>query len=154
MTSRSENATAAGFTLIEMIVVMAILGLIMVLVTVNGTAVSPATHARAAVEAISGALRTARSEAVRGNRSVEVTIDLSERSYRRGAGPTETLPNDLSLALLTSRDELVAGAVGGIRFNPDGSSSGGRISIAGGSRMWWVGIDWLSGRVSIAEKLH
>jgi len=150
MTSRSE--TAAGFTLIEMIVVIAILGLMMVLVSVNGTPVSPATHARAAAEAISGALRTARSEAVTDNRGVEVTIDLTRRSYRLGAAPAVTLPGDLRLALLTSTDQQVSDSVGRIRFNPDGSSSGGRVSVEGGNRTWWVGIDWLSGRVSIVEK--
>jgi|SRR5580704_3682671 general secretion pathway protein H len=152
MTSRSEIGPAMGFTLIEMIVVIALLGLMMVLVTVNGTPVSPAAHARAAAEAISGALRTARSEAVTGDRSVDVTIDISQRSYRWGTAPAEILPNDLSLALLTSRDELISDAVGHIRFNPDGSSSGGRVTVAGGNRIWWVGIDWLSGRVSIVEK--
>jgi general secretion pathway protein H len=150
MTSRSDPA--AGFTLIEMIVVIAIMGLMMVLVTVNGTPISPATHARAAAEAISGAMRAARSQALVGNRSVEMTIDLPRRLYRVGAGPAQILPNDLSVALLTSEDELVSGAVGRIRFNPDGSSSGGRVTVTGGNRVWWVGIDWLSGRVSIVEK--
>ena len=149
---RSESGPEAGFTLIEMIVVIAILGLMMAVVTVNGVPVSPATHARAAAQGISGALRTARSQAVMGNRSVEVTIDLAGRFYRQDEGPAQMLTNDLQLALLTSRDELVSGSIGHIRFNPDGSSSGGRVTIAGGNRVWWVGIDWLSGRVSIVEK--
>ena len=152
MTSHSEIGPASGFTLIEMIVVIALFGLVIVLITVNGTPVSPATHARAAAQAISGALRTARSEAVTSNRSVDVTIDLSSRNYRRGTAPAENLPNDVGLALLTTRDELVSEAVGHIRFNPDGSSSGGRVTVVGGDRIWWVGIDWLSGRVSIVEK--
>lgn len=152
MTSRSESGSTAGFTLIEMIMVIAILGLMMVLVTVSGTPVSPAVHARAGAEALAGALRAARSEAVTANRSVAVTLDLARRSYRWGRGPAENLPGDLSLSLLTSADELVSGNTGRIRFNPDGSSSGGRVSIAGGNRLWWVGIDWLSGRVSIVEK--
>ena len=152
MTSRSDLSPAAGFTLIEVVVVIAILGLMMVLVTVSATPVSPATHARAAAAAISGALRTARSEAVTGNRRVEFTLDLARRSYRWGEAPAQVLPADLRLALLTSQDEVVSGATGRIRFNPDGSSSGGRVSITGGDRVWWVGIDWLSGRVTLAEK--
>jgi general secretion pathway protein H len=152
MTWRSESGSAAGFTLIEMIMVIAILGLMIVLVTVSGTPVSPAVHARAGAEILAGALRAARSEAVTANRSVAVTLDLARRSYQWGRSPAKILPGDLSLSLLTSTDELVSGNTGRIRFNPDGSSSGGRVSIAGGNRMWWVGIDWLSGRVSIAEK--
>src|SRR5580765_4499428 len=136
MTSRSE--TTSGFTLIEMIMVIAILGLMMVLVTVNGTPVSPATHARAAAEAISATLRTARSMAARENRSVEVTIDLALRSYRLGTAPADMLPNDLRLSLLTSTDQLVSDSVGRIRFSPNGSSSGGRVSVEGGNRTWWI----------------
>jgi general secretion pathway protein H len=154
MTSRSESGPAAGFTLIEMIMVIAVLGLMMALVTLSGTPVSPAVHARAGAEVLAGALRAARSEAVTANRSVEVNFDLARHSFQWGRRPAEILPADLSLSLLTSKEELVSGASGHIRFNPDGSSSGGRVSVAGGNRMWWVGIDWLSGRVSIAEKPH
>jgi general secretion pathway protein H len=154
MTSRSESGSDAGFTLIEMLGVIAILGLMMVLVTVSGTPVSPATHARAGAEVLAGAMRAARSNAVTANRSVEVTLDLARRSYQWGHRPAEILPSDVSLSLLTSKDELVSGTTGRIRFNPDGSSSGGRVTVEGGNQMWWVGIDWLSGRVSIAEKPH
>ena len=150
MISRSDPAS--GFTLIEMIVVIAILGVMMVLVTVSGNPISPATKARAAAETLSGELRTARSQAVTENRSIDVTLDLTRHVYRRGAGPAQLLPPELILGLLTSEDETVSASTGRIRFNADGSSSGGRVTIAGGNRVWWVGIDWLSGRVSLAEK--
>ena len=152
MISRSDSDRAAGFTLIEMIMVIAVLGLMVVLVTAQGTPVSPAVHARAGAQAISGALRSARGEAVNGNRDVTFTLDLAKNAYRWGDAPPHSLTGDLRLALLTSQDELVSGAVGRIRFHPDGSSSGGRVSVAGGDQIWWIGIDWLSGRVSIVEK--
>jgi general secretion pathway protein H len=150
MISRSDNHSETGFTLIEMIVVIAILGLMMVLVTVGARSVSPATHARAAAQAIADGLRSARAEALTANRAVEFTIDIARRRYQSGAAPEQMLPNDLTLSLLTSRGELVSGSVAGIRFNPDGSSSGGRVTVNGGGKVWMVGIDWLSGRVSIA----
>jgi general secretion pathway protein H len=40
---------------------------------------------------------------------------------------------------------------GDIRFNPDGSSSGGRITIAEGGRRIAIGVDWLTGRVQVAN---
>lgn len=138
--------------MMEMLIVVTIAGLMMVLVAVRGTPVSPATHARAAAQSISGALRTARAEAVMANHPVELTVDLARHSYQRSGAPVQALGDDVTLGLLTSRDETVSGAVGSIRFNPDGSSSGGRVSVTGGGKTWWVGIDWLSGRVSIAEK--
>lgn len=150
MISRFEHDSAAGFTLIELIVVISIMGLMTVLVTVGRTSLSPATHARAAAEAIAGGLRSARAEALTANRPIAFTIDIASRRYQWEGAPERTLPDDLTLSLLTSRDELVSGAVASIRFNPDGSSSGGRVSVNGGGKVWMVGIDWLSGRVSIA----
>ena len=153
MTSPSDSGST-GFTLIEMIMVIAILGLVMMLVVVHGTPVSPALHARAGAEAIAGTLRAARSEAVIDNIGVEVTFDLARRSYRWGYESLQTLPGDVDLTLLTNEDEVIKAAAGRVRFNPDGSSSGGRVSVRGGNRTWWVGVDWLSGQVSIVEKSH
>jgi general secretion pathway protein H len=150
MTSRFRPS--AGFTLIEMIVVLTILGLMTALIVANGARVSPAVHARAAAQAISGALRSARSEAVLSNRSVSFTLDIAARSYQWGQTPRQLLPADLRLSLLTSRELLESGNTGSIRFDPDGGSTGGRVSIEGGGIVWWVGVDWLSGRVSADEK--
>lgn len=152
MTSRSDIIRNAGFTLIEMMVVIAIMGLMLVLVTVGGAPVSPAIHARISAEAISAALRAARSEAVMRNRSIEFTFDLARRYYRWGNAGADVLPGDLSLAILASADDATTQSVGHVRFNPDGSSSGGRVAVSGGGRTWWVGVDWLSGRVSVVEK--
>jgi general secretion pathway protein H len=155
MTSRSDPAAGqAGFTLIEMIIVVAIMGLLTATLAVRGSPVSPATHARAAVRAVSGGLRAARSEAIMTNRSVFFTVDTVKRLYWWGAQPPEALPSDLRLAMLSTKDQQTDDAIGRVRFDPDGGSTGGRVAIAGGDRTWWVGVDWLSGRVSIAEKPH
>ncbi len=154
MTSRSDPLfSQSGFTLIEIIVVLVILSLMTALIVSNGARVSPAVHARAAAEEISGALRSARSEALMSNKSVAFTLDLANRAYHWGPAPRQALSGDLSLSLLTSRDLLApSGSEGLVRFDPDGSSSGGRITVAGGGVAWWVGIDWLSGRVSIEQQ--
>jgi general secretion pathway protein H len=158
MTSRFEPAQpagrpgAAGFTLIEMIVVIAIMALLAASLTVRGNPVSPTTHARAAVRAIAGAMRSARSEAIMSNRSISFTLDSANRRYWWGQSPPETLTADLRVAMLTSRNQMAGDAVGRIRFDPDGGSTGGRVAVAGGDRTWWVGVDWLTGRVSVAEK--
>src|SRR5215471_1749203 len=150
--SHSRRKLEAGFTLLELTIVLTILGLLAVLVVFNTRQVSPATHARSAAQAISGGLRTARSEALRTNESVLFSIDLENRTFRWGQSPQQALPNDLRLSLLTGRDQVVSNAVGGIRFDPDGGSTGGRVTIQGGDQVWMVGVDWLSGRVTLAEQ--
>ena len=154
MISRSDPRRAAGFTLIEMIVVLAILALVIAALPISGTPVSPATHARAAAREIAGALRAARSEAVMTNRSISVALDATNHRYWSDPKSPKSLPGDLRLALLTSSDEVVADSIGEIRFDPDGGSSGGRVAIEGGDRTWWIGVDWLTGKVSIVEKPH
>lgn len=158
MTSRFDTSgtgsSDAGFTLIELVVVLAILGLALALVTVKGAPVSPVTHARAAARELAAALRAVRAEALMSNQSEWFTIDVARRLYRSGQQAPQSLPSDLSFGLLTSDDEVIADSVGRLRFDPDGGASGGRITITGGGRVWWVGVDWLSGRVSMAEKVH
>ena len=52
---------------------------------------------------------------------------------------------------MTIDGERQSATLGDIRFNPDGSSTGGRIVLADGSRKIAVGVDWLTGRVTVAD---
>ena len=145
--ARSES----GFTLVELLVVIAILGVMLGVIGAGLRPVSPATHARSAAQEISGALRAARSRAVMENRSVAFVVDLSPPAYQWGTQPAHSLSDDLKLGLLTGRDQVLSSNRGTIRFDPDGGSSGGRVSILGGGQTWMVGVDWLSGRVTVAH---
>jgi general secretion pathway protein H len=166
MTSRSESAPArrpisrgeAGFTLLEMIVVLAIAGLMIGLAVGTGSPISAATRVSIAAREISGALRAARLQAITADRPVAVTFDLTDHRYRIGAGDWRSISSEIAVRLLTTRDEVVRSAGGGgdriggrVRFNPDGSSTGGRVTLSGGGRTVWLGIDWISGRVAQRE---
>lgn len=139
-----------GFTLVEFLVVIAILGVMLALVGIGTNPVSPAMHAESAAMEISGALRASRSTALMGNRSVDFTLELAPPGYRWG-GKARRLPSDIRLSLMTGQDQLLSANSGRIRFDPDGASSGGRISVLGGGQAWMVGVDWLSGRVSVVH---
>ena len=144
----------AGFTLVELLVVIAILGVMLALIGISAKPVSPATHAHSAAQEISGALRAARSAALMSNRSVAFTFDLAPPGYQWGTQSHRALPADIKLALMTGQDQVVSQSRGRIRFDPDGASSGGRVSIQGGGQLWMVGVDWLSGRVSVMHAGH
>jgi general secretion pathway protein H len=79
-------------------------------------------------------------------------LDLIGHRYRVGTGTPRSLAADLSLELLTISGEALNDREGNIRFNPDGSSTGGRISLADGRRRIGVGVDWLTGRVSVVDE--
>ena len=148
------EARDQGFTLVELLVVIAILGVMLALIGISAKPVSPANHARSVAQEISGALRAARSAALMSNRSVSFTLELAPPGYQWGGQPRRPLPADIKLALMTGQDQMVSASKGRIRFDPDGASSGGRVSINGGGQLWMVGVDWLSGRVSVVHAAH
>ena len=141
-----------GFTLIELLVSLAVLGLALVLIAGYKPPWSRGLGLRATAAELAAGLRLARSEAIVNNRPVAFDLDLVGHRYRVGTGTPRPLPADLSLKLLTISGEALNGREGDIRFNPDGSSTGGRISLADGQRRIGVGVDWLTGRVSVADE--
>jgi general secretion pathway protein H len=100
---------------------------------------------------LAAGLRLARSEAILSNRQVLFDLDTVGHRYRVGSSAPKQLPADLSIELLTISGEARKAGEGDIRFNPDGSSTGGRISLVDGRRKVAVGVDWLTGRVSVAD---
>ncbi len=148
---RRRAGRAAGFTLIELIVVLAILGFALALVVGYKRPWSRALGLEGTAAELASGLRLARSEAIVGNQAVAFDLDLKGHRYRVGSAPPQRLPPDLSVALLTIAGERPGAATGDIRFNPDGSSTGGRITLADGARHVAVGVDWLTGRVTVAN---
>ena len=55
------------------------------------------------------------------------------------------------MKLLTAATEQTGDSKGQIRFFPDGSSSGGRITLTRDRREWRIEIAWLTGEVRIEE---
>jgi general secretion pathway protein H len=141
----------SGFTLIEVIVTLAILGFALVLVAGFKPPWSSGLGLRGTAAELASGLRLARSEAIVSNRSVPFDLDVIKHRYRVGTGTVRGLPTQLSIELLTIAGEKREVGIGDIRFNPDGSSTGGRIALADGQRRMAVGVDWLTGRVSVAD---
>ena len=146
-----RHGREAGFTLLELIVTLTILGLALALIVGYKPPWSSGLGLRGTAAELASGLRLARSEAILRNQAIAFEIDLAGHRYRVGQGAVRQLPAQLKLALLTVTGEQHYAAQGAIRFNPDGSSTGGRIEVADGARSIAVGVDWLSGRVCVAE---
>jgi general secretion pathway protein H len=137
--------------LIEVIVTLAILGFALVLVTGYKPPWSAGLGLRGTAAELASGLRLTRSEAILRNRPIAFNLDVDRRRYRVADGTEHRLPANLALELLTIAGESRGSGVGDIRFNPDGSSTGGRIQLADGQRRVAVGVDWLTGRVGVAD---
>ena len=138
-----------------MIVVVAVLGLVAGLVLTRGPPRSAGLEMRAAANAVAQALRVARTRAIMSNQRVIVALDPRTGTVRVGVAAPRSLPAGVSMAVTTTADLTSArsgtAAPAGIAFLPDGSSSGGRVELATGALHMQVGVDWLTGRVSVAN---
>lgn len=141
-----------GYTLMELLVALAVIG--MVLAAIPLIAGSPRPHAevRAAAIEVASALRQTRSKAISGFASEVFLLDTERHLYRVGAGGKEkALPDALALSLYTARGELESESVGRIRFFPDGSATGGRVTLGEGGRRYVVAVDWLTGGIEVEQ---
>jgi general secretion pathway protein H len=127
-----------------MLAVLTVIGLALGLVLSRGPMRSPALETRAAADSLAQVLRAARVQAIAEGRPVSFMLDARRHEYViEGARPQ-------ALAIATS--VTVAAPAEGIRFAPDGSSSGGRIALEDQGHATSVSVAWLTGRVTISDK--
>jgi general secretion pathway protein H len=139
-----------GFTLIEMMVCLAILAVVLTLLPpLLGRTRDNAALAEAA-RTLAAALRETRDEAITTGRDTSLAIDLASGTFRDGSGKVQSLPPGIRLSLVTTTQERLGERSGAIRFFPDGSSTGGGISLAHDDRRDDVLVDWLTGRITMA----
>lgn len=141
-----------GFTLIELLVVMVIMVLAYAMTAPMISAGLSGTELKAAARQIAAGLRKARSDAVVHKNEVALTVDVERRQFElNGDKRIYRLPEKIEVSLFTAQSELLDGKSGAIRFYPDGSSTGGRVTLSRGERKYLVDVDWMTGRVKILD---
>jgi general secretion pathway protein H len=139
-----------GFTLVELLVVMVVIGLAYSLVPPLFSSGASSAELKAAARQIATGLRRARSEAISKRQEAVLELDIRQHTFRiTGDGHTYKLPHQVDVALHTAQSEVQDMQAGSIRFYPDGSSTGGRINLAGNGQNYQVDVDWMTGRVTI-----
>ncbi|MGI9499847.1 MAG: GspH/FimT family pseudopilin [Geminicoccaceae bacterium] len=139
-----------GFTLLELLVVLVIIGLAASLIPGFTPGRGSSTALDHAARTMASGLRDVRETAIRQNQGVIFLVDVESRQFRPGAGAQLIqIDGDIALDMRTARQEQISETGGGIRFFPDGSSTGGRVVLAAGSQRRTVEVDWLTGDVSV-----
>jgi len=139
----------SGFTLLEIMVVLAIAGLVLGVSGPMALKLYESTQYRSAVKDVVTSLTAARYSAISSGQYVDVITTPEARTIR--AGKKEVSLSDsvkLSVTSAQSLNQAVDGA-GVIRFFPDGTSTGGSISLehknGNGVRLR---VDWLLGSIT------
>lgn len=144
--------TATGFTLLELLVVLVVMGLIYSIGLPLISAGMPGTELKGAARQLAAGLRKARSQAVTQKQEAVLTVDVEQHRFDlSGDRKSYALPAKIDITLFTAQSEMLHDKVGSIRFFPDGSSTGGRITVGYGDRKFNVNIDWLTGQVAVLD---
>jgi general secretion pathway protein H len=149
---------AAGFSLIEMLVVLVIMGLLAGIATLTGAGRPHAELMSSAREA-AGLLREVRARAGNANRPQRMVADVElnrlwAADTAERPGRVVAVPRALRISLITVGAEALSSARGAILFFPDGSSTGGGVRLEPAGRQGEaiiVSVDWLTGRVAIED---
>lgn len=141
-----------AFTLLELVVVLALAAILMALVPPLLSKGVSSAELKGAARELTAALKYARSQAITHHQEVILTLDLERRRFSvTGRERSYALPEDIEISLVTARSEVTADRIGKIRFFPDGTSTGGRITLGQGERKYQVDINWLTGQVAILD---
>jgi len=149
MNSSVMARTSAGFTLFEMLVVLAIIGLVVALALPNLRGPPDNLRLEAAARTVASALRLSRSQAIARNADVVLTIDADRRIFESSTGPAIQLDHEISVEFIFAAPERRGRAAGGIRFFPDGTSSGGDIVLTLDKRRASISVNWLTGEARL-----
>ena len=140
----------SGFTLNEVVCVMAIVGLLAMLVLpAIPRATSQERLAGYAVE-VAALLKGDRNAAIRNHMAVATILDADRRTVRSGAGDhIIEIPADVHFgALLAQRcSDRRTGST--VDFFPSGASCGGVIAISRNGVGYQIHVNWLTGGVEV-----
>ena len=137
-----------GFTLLELIVVLAIAALVLGAVLPLGSRRGGRELERAARD-VAASLRLVRERAILANATTALTVDLEHGFYQGEGGRAAAFPRGAEVRLATAVAEEESPRIGRIRFYPDGSASGGGVLLARDGERLAVLVDWLTGGVSV-----
>lgn len=150
MSSREYRAPRSeqGFSLVELMVVMVLVALLFSVVGISVSRSVAGAEIRNAEREIIAGLRHTRGQAIIKREQQVFSVDTNNRTWQAAGQPAAALPDGIEITLNTARSELTGEGVGGIRFFPDGASTGGSVVLTAQEREWHIAVAWLTGEIS------
>jgi len=140
-----------GFTLLELLIVLALLGVGMMAIGNLMRVPSGEAEVGTAARSTTRALESARALALGSGQVATVVIDAEGRRLTMpGLGRTVELGEDLDLSARVAGEASADGAAR-ILFFPDGTSTGGRLTLSNALAERTIVVHWLTGTIHDAE---
>ena len=145
----SPNRRCSGFTLMELLVVLVIISFSLALVATSLSRSISGAESRVAARNLMVALRHTRTQAILKKTETVFSVNTEARTYQAPGRKQVELPEGMDVILTTARSELTSEAAGGIRFFPDGGSTGGHVELLVNGREYRVNVAWLTGEATL-----
>ena len=144
----------SGFTLIEMVLVLLIMGIVFAMVVPSLDSIGGDPEEGQPWKEVADLLRSSRNVALEHAVTVKLVLDPNTGRYRvdstgaRGAGIVWEGELALGIAVALEADSARAR----FSFRPDGSAFADSLIVRGGGSATWMSLDPFSGEVLFAER--
>jgi general secretion pathway protein H len=146
--NRNPKTANAGFTLAEMLVVLAIMGMVGLVVS-QSAAFRRQPSAKALAATVAAEMRRVSLKAVTTATPRAISVSTDDRTIiTGGTGADIEIPDNFLLELTTASELQDRAGEGRIVFLADGASTGGEIRIlTPDERGYAVSVHWLTGAI-------
>jgi general secretion pathway protein H len=147
-TSSTNSLGQRGFTLVELLLVLALLGMAYALAAPSLLRAVAGGELRTTLREVAETLNQARAGAVAGGAPRRFVVDGFAGVYGQEA-QRRAIPQGMTIAAAVPEALRGSAHVAAIDFFPDGSSTGGRVTLSTreGARAS-LAVDWLTGRIA------
>ncbi len=150
--SQTDASGSAGFTLIEVLAVLVIIAMTAAAISTLYRSPSGSAQIKTAALLAASRLRDMRSNAMTSGSESFAAIDVDRHTMQFSDGSAPIAFSRLMEIEVTAADsEKQDPSVAGVRFYPNGSSTGATINLKMGERAYEIRVNWLTGRVSTAS---
>jgi len=130
---------------------MVMIGLLFTIAAVSvGRSIS-GTEIRNVHRAVTAGLRHTRGQAIIRRQQQVFMVNADTNTWQAAGEEPMPLPEGMAITLNTARSELTGENAGGIRFFPDGASTGGSVVLTAGEREWHIAVGWLTGEIGLEQ---
>jgi len=140
---------ARGVSLLEMLLVVALLAAVSVLAASAMTGGFAGMQLRSQAKQITAQLRYTRTQAIATGKSQRFTVDPQAHTWTAPNDRHGDIPEKLHVRFIGAREVQPRQGEGAIVFFPDGASTGGRVQLSAKKAAMNIDVTWLTGEVRL-----